>query len=76
MGQWSGFKDFHCILTQERVPNGYERCSVVVMFLLGWGSCCYQIFKFLKLLRFLIDPIKLRLLIGDNIPDFRTLSDF
>jgi len=56
---------------RERVSNNYQRCCCCC-----WGSCYYQIFKVLKLFRSQPIVIKLRLLIGDNIPDFHTVSDF
>jgi len=34
--------------TWKRIPNGYERFSC-------WGSCCYQMFKVLKLFHFTTD---------------------
>jgi len=57
------------------VPNDYQRCSCCC-----WGSCCYEIFGVLKRFRnvSVSQPIvvKLRLLTGDNIHDYRTVSDF
>jgi len=43
------------IWTQKRVPNGYERCFERCSCCCCWGSCCYQIFHFLRLCRFSSD---------------------
>ena len=49
---------------------------VVVVVVVFVRTCCYQLFKVLKLFHFATDHNETSLQIGDNILDFVTMLDF